>query len=267
MRCETVTCLLSVPHSIVSVLLAFHLLTLAQRHEAGEQYQTKWWDLFAWLKCRSNFHHSICTELDKYIINLTCFYFARYSVMNAWLLTCIIFRSFHILPQVHSGWHTIHSTKFSMFITLFKMLHEKVMSISLFSELLLCTAIFYVFNLSFPLLISPLHDGHFCISSIAVREAHATVPTVHCLGNGAAVTRHISLIELQSLLLSLYASQTSVCSRSNSTFVTLKLTLRAMGFLFIKPTEHFSNIMVHWLCGNALLKFNNDVNSLLCLYY
>lgn len=71
--------------------------------------------------------------------------------------------------------------------------------------------------------------------TVCVRERES-------LGNVAAVTRHISLMELQSLLLSLYASQASVCPRSNSSFVTVKLTLR--GFLFIRPTEHFSNSTV-----------------------
>lgn len=78
------------------------------------------------------------------------------------------------------------------------------------------------------------------ISTIAVKEAHTTVPALHygceyvcvCvwLANGAALTRHISLMELQSVLLSLYASQASVCSRSNSSFVTLKLMLRGWNF-------------------------------------
>lgn len=95
------------------------------------------------------------------------------------------------------------------------------------------------------------------INAVAVKEADAMVPystprVYLCLGNGTAVTGHISMMELQSLLLSLYARQASVCSRSNSTFVTLKLTLRRWDFFPsffspVKSTEYFSNSTVHWL--------------------
>ncbi len=137
-----------------------------------------------------------------------------------------------------------------MFITLFKMLHEKVMSISLFSDLLLfdCTilpqltvfpaAMFYIYIYIYiyiystdSLFPSPLRYRNVVLALPQRSTLYSTYSTLCvCLGNGASVTRHISLMELQSLLLSLYASQASVCSRSNSSFVTLKLTSRGWDF-------------------------------------
>lgn len=86
------------------------------------------------------------------------------------------------------------------------------------------------------------------------------------LENETALTWHISLIKLQSMLLSLYASQASVCSRSNSSFVTLKLMWR--GWNFIHQT-HGALFKQHGsqLPGNALLKFISDMNSVFCLYH
>ena len=71
------------------------------------------------------------------------------------------------------------------------------------------------------------------------------------LGNGAAVTKHISLMELQSLLLSLCASQASACSRSNRSFVSVKPTLGGQDFYSSNLRSAFSNGAVHRLPGNA----------------
>lgn len=180
---------------------------------------------------------------------------------QCWINAAFYPANFHILPQAHTSWHTVHGTKFNMFVTLFKVLHEKFMSIDLVWELLPVSlyrvnifqaAVFYAFMFSNPLYIMEISS---------VRWACVIVPIVNCLcvcvhiSNGTVVTRHIS--KLQSSLLSLYASQASVCSRSNSTFVTLKLTLRGWDFYSsnqqsTSQTEQFTDSL-EMLCWDSTM--------------
>lgn len=140
--------------SLLVFFLVFHLLTLAY--------------LVAWLKCRSNFQCSLSMELGKKKKILIC-------KPQCWINAAFYPANFHILPQAHTSWHTVNGTKFNMFVTLFKVLHEKFMSIDLVWELLpvslysaFCRSTFskllcfmlLCFLILFTLWKSALSDGH-----------------------------------------------------------------------------------------------------------
>lgn len=153
--------------SLLVFFLVFHLLTLAYHRQAAAPNLTKWVDLLPdW-------------NVDQTSNAVFLWSLARKKILickpQCWINAAFYPANFHILPQAHTSWHTVHGTKFNMFVTLFKMLHEKFMSIDLVWELLpvslysaFCRSTFskllcfmlLCFLILFTLWKSALSDGH-----------------------------------------------------------------------------------------------------------
>lgn len=239
--------------SLLVFFLVFHLLTLAYHRQAAAPNLTKWVDLLPDWNVDQTFNAVFLWSLARKKI-LIC-------KPQCWINAAFYPANFHILPQAdilcmaQSSTCLLHCLrccmKKSWALTWSENCCQSHCTVpSIGQHFPSCCA--FMFS-------NPLHIME--ISS--VREACVIVAIVNCLcvcvhiSNGTVVTRHISLMELQSSLLSLYASQASVCSRSNSTFVTLKLTLRGWDFYSsnqqsTSQTEQFTDSL-EMLCWDSTM--------------
>lgn len=156
--------------------------------------------------------------------------------------------------------------QFNIFITSFKMLHEDVMSIILFSRLL--PPLYSAFHKSLfsrlPCFMSLcVHGWHpVCImkcgiSCVLAKEAHITKATVPCMGMFLCwETGQQWLRTSHCLSFKAYSYHCMQAKHQSVPDQTLHLSLWNWCWeneiLFIKTAERFSNSTVHRLLGNAL---------------